>query len=133
MLIAVLVTYALLAKRHEAIAWWASGQSVYRLMMPGLFFAAAIALGSWLVQEHLMPEANLKQDGLRARIRGTDPRVITSSGRQWLASIDTRRLYSYEFDENGNLIDESFQKNIDVFVSEFLWLAEHVTPETKHH
>jgi len=50
-----------------------------------------------------MPDANLKQDALRARIRGTDPRVITSSGRQWLASIDTRRLYSYEFDENGNL------------------------------
>ena len=103
MLIAVLVTYALLAKRHEAIAWWASGQSVYRLMLPGLFFAAAIALCSWLVQEHLMPEANLKQDALRARIRGTDPRLITSSGRQWLASTDTRRLYSYEFDENGNL------------------------------
>ena len=26
MLISVLVTYALLARRHEAIAWWASGQ-----------------------------------------------------------------------------------------------------------
>jgi len=103
MLIAVLVTYALLAKRHEAIAWWASGQSVYRLMLPGLFFAMAIALCSWLVQEHLMPDANLKQDALRARIRGTDPRVITSTGRQWLASIDTRRIYSYEFDERGNL------------------------------
>ena len=105
MLIAVLVTYALLAKRHEAIAWWASGQSVYRLMLPGLFFAMAIALCSWLVQEHLMPDANLKQDALRARIRGTDPRVITSTGRQWLASIDTRRIYSYEFDERGNLTE----------------------------
>ena len=102
MLVAVLVTYALLAKRHEAIAWWASGQSVYRLMLPGLFFAAAIALCSWLVQEHVMPDANLKQDALRARIRG-DLRVITGTGRQWLASTDTRRLYSYEFDEQGNL------------------------------
>jgi LPS export ABC transporter permease LptG/LPS export ABC transporter permease LptF len=103
MLIAVLVTYALLAKRHEAIAWWASGQSVYRLMFPGLFFAVGIALCSWLIQEHLMPNANLKQDALRARIKGDDPRVITGTGRQWLASIDTHRLYSYEFDEKGNL------------------------------
>src|SRR6185437_3264402 len=65
MLISVLVTYALLARRHEAIAWWASGQSVYRLMLPGFFFALAIALGSWLVQEYVMPGANLKQDALR--------------------------------------------------------------------
>ena len=50
MLISVLVTYALLARRHEAIAWWASGQSVYRLMLPGFFFALAMAFGAWLVQ-----------------------------------------------------------------------------------
>jgi NAD(P)H-dependent FMN reductase len=42
-------------------------------------------------------------------------------------------LIDKKFDEQGNLTDSSFQKNIDVFVSEFLWLAEHVVPETKHH
>ena len=56
MLIAVLVTYALLAKRSEAIAWWACGQSVYRLMLPGLLFGLAAAAGVWSVQEQLMPE-----------------------------------------------------------------------------
>jgi lipopolysaccharide export LptBFGC system permease protein LptF len=88
MLISVLVTYALLARRHEAIAWWASGQSVYRLMLPGFFFALAIALGSWLVQEYVMPGTNLKQDALRARIRGGEARATTGTGRQWLASIE---------------------------------------------
>lgn len=105
MLISVLVTYALLAKRHEAIAWWASGQSVYRLMLPGFFFALAMASGSWLVQEHVMPTSNLKQDALRARIRGGEARVITRTGRQWLASTDTRRFYSYEFGEDGSLVE----------------------------
>jgi LPS export ABC transporter permease LptG len=105
MLISVLVTYALLARRHEAIAWWASGQSVYRLMLPGFFFALAIALGTWLVQEYVMPGTNLKQDALRARIRGGEARATTRTGRQWLASTDTRRFYSYEFDENGQLIE----------------------------
>ena len=104
MLISVLVTYALLARRHEAIAWWASGQSVYRLMLPGLVFAIAIALGSWLVQERVMPGTNLKQDALRARIRGGEARATTRTGRQWLASTDTRRFYSYEFGEDGRLI-----------------------------
>lgn len=105
MLITVLVTYALLARRHEAIAWWASGQSVYRLMMPGFFFALAIAFGSWLVQEHVMPGTNLRQDALRARIRGGEARAITRTGRQWLASTETRRFYSYEFGEDGKLIE----------------------------
>ena len=105
MLISVLVTYALLAKRQEAIAWWASGQSVYRLMMPGILFALAIAFGSWLVQEHVMPGSNLRQDALRARIRGGEARAITRTGRQWLASTDTHRFYSYEFAEDGSLIE----------------------------
>ena len=105
MLISVLVTYALLAKRHEAIAWWASGQSVYRLMLPGLCFALAMAIGSWLVQEHIMPGANLRQDALRARIRGSEARATTRTGRQWLASTETQRFYSYEFSEDGRLIE----------------------------
>lgn len=105
-LITVLITYALLARRSEAVAWWASGQSVYRLMMPGLLFAIAVGAGTWLVQEHLMPAANVKQEALRTRIRGGRPRAMTGSGRQWLASVENRRFYSYEFDEQpGALIE----------------------------
>jgi LPS export ABC transporter permease LptG len=106
MLITVLVTYALLARRSEAIAWWASGQSVYRLMIPGILFAIAAGAGTWLVQEHLMPSANIKQEALRARIRGGQPRAITGAGRQWLASIESKRLYSYEFDDQRNVLTE---------------------------
>ena len=106
MLITVLITYALLARTNEAVAWWASGQSVYRLMMPGLLFAVAAGAGTWLVQEHLMPPANVRQEALRARIRGGQPRAITGSGRQWLASIENRRLYSYEFDEQAGVLNE---------------------------
>ena len=106
MLITVLITYALLARRSEAIAWWASGQSVYRLMIPGLLFAVAAAAGTWLVQEHLMPSANVRQEALRARIRGGQPRAITGTGRHWLASSASRRLYSYEFDEQSEVLQE---------------------------
>ena len=104
MLITVLITYALLARRSEAIAWWASGQSVYRLMLPGLLFAVAAAATMWLVQEHVMPPANVRQEALRARIRGGQPRAITGTGRQWLASPENRRIYSYEFDEQGQVL-----------------------------
>lgn len=113
MLITVLITYALLARRSEAIAWWASGQSVYRLMMPGLLFAVAAGAGTWLVQEHLMPPANVRQEALRARIKGGQPRAITGTGRQWLASVESRRLYSYEFDEQHGVLREPALYELD--------------------
>jgi NAD(P)H-dependent FMN reductase len=34
------------------------------------------------------------------------------------------------FDADGNLLDPTFQKSVDVFVKEFLWLAESLHPET---
>lgn len=105
MLISVLVTYALLARRHEAIAWWSSGQSVYRLMLPGLCFAIVMAFGSWVIQEYVMPGTNLKQDAMRARIAGREARATTRTGRQWLASTETGRFYAYEFGEDGRLLE----------------------------
>jgi LPS export ABC transporter permease LptG len=113
MLITVLITYALLARRSEAVAWWASGQSVYRLMIPGLLFAIATAAGAWLVQEHLMPSANVKQEALRARIRGGQPRAITGSGRQWLASVESKRLYTYEFDDQREVLHQPIIFELD--------------------
>jgi len=106
MLIAVLMTYALLARRSEAIAWWASGQSVYRLMLPGLVFALAAASLTWLVQEHLMPSANVRQDALRSQIKGGEARAVTGTGRQWLASGESSRLYSYEFNEREQTLED---------------------------
>lgn len=33
-----------------------------------------------------------------------------------------------KFDEEGNLTDASFQKSIDIFITEFIWLAESINP-----
>jgi len=98
-LVAALMTYALVARRREAVAWWASGQSVYRLMAPGLVFALALAAGSWFIQERVMPQANIRQDNLRARIRGGLAQVTNESDRRWLVSGDGSRIYSYDFDD----------------------------------
>ena len=100
-LLSMLVTYALMARRSEAVAWWACGQSVYRLVLPGLLFACAVGAGTWLIQERLMPQANLRQDALRAQIRGGVSRTTTPVGRQWLASGGNGRLYAYEYSDEA--------------------------------
>src|SRR5947208_3368672 len=103
-LVAVLMTYALIARRREAVAWWATGQSAYRLMLPGLIFAIAIGAGAWFIQERLMPQANVKQDDLRARIRGNITRGSVGTGRRWLVSADGSRIYAYEFDDTRQML-----------------------------
>jgi len=67
-------------------------------MLPGLAFAIIVGAGSWLIQERIMPQANVKQDTLRARIRGNILQT-TAGERRWLVSRDGLRIYSYEFDE----------------------------------
>src|ERR1043165_1403360 len=102
-LIAMLATYAIISRRSEVTAWWASGQSVYRLMLPGLLFASTIASSLWLIEERIMPQANIRQDEFRNQIRGGAITATTSSDRQWLAASESNRLYSYEFEETGEL------------------------------
>jgi chromate reductase, NAD(P)H dehydrogenase (quinone) len=34
-----------------------------------------------------------------------------------------------KFDEEGNLIDQNFKKSIDIFINEFIWLAEKIVDE----
>ncbi len=105
-LIAMLASYALMSKRSETVAWWACGQSIYRLMLPGLLFAAGVGAGTWFVQERVMPQANIRQDALRSQIRGGPARVTTKVGRQWLASAETGRLYAYEYDEETSSLKD---------------------------
>lgn len=99
LLVAVLATFAIMARRNEAIAWWASGQSVYRLALPGLLFAAVLCVGLWQLQESILPLSNPIQNALRAQIRGGSSQASTSRGRRWLASADLSRIYSYVYDQ----------------------------------
>lgn len=103
-LVAALMTYALIARRREAVAWWAGGQSVYRLMLPGIVFAIAVATGAWFIQERIMPQANVTQDSLRARIRGNIAQLAAGSERRWLVSTDGSRIYSYDFDDTRQIL-----------------------------
>ncbi len=98
MLVAVLITYALMARRSEAIAWLACGQSLYRLALPGIICAGCVGLGTWLVQEKVLPETNRRQDALRAQIRGGGAaKAITQIGRQWMATGNSRHIFSYNY------------------------------------
>jgi LPS export ABC transporter permease LptG len=98
MLVAVLVTYALMARRSESFAWWAAGQSIYRLAVPCVSCALIVAAGLWMCQERVLPGANQRQEALRAQIRGGPAQVTTTIGRQWLALPTPANIYAYTYD-----------------------------------
>ena len=95
-LLSVLVTFALMVRRSESVAWWASGQSVFRLIQPCVFFAVFVGVGVWFVQEKVMPDANRRQNALRGMIRTGAVQADIQSGRVWVSSADTRRIYAYD-------------------------------------
>jgi len=100
LLVAVLVTYAILARRNEVVVWWASGQSLYRLSLPIILFSLLVSVALGFLQENILPQANRRQESYRAQIRGGLTRAMTPAGVQWLAVPGTQRLYSYKYGDD---------------------------------
>jgi LPS export ABC transporter permease LptG len=94
-LLSVLITFALMLRRNETIAWWSSGQSLFRLILPCIFFAAILGIFVWFVQEKIRPGADRRQNALRNLIRTGAAQTESQSGRIWVSSPDSKRIYAY--------------------------------------
>ena len=51
-----------------------------------------------------MPQSNVRQDALRARIRGNIAQMSLGADRRWLVSADGSRIYSYDFDDRRQVL-----------------------------
>lgn len=112
-LLSSLVTFALMLRRNESVAWWSSGQSVYRFILPCLFFAALLGACVWLLQDKVMPEANRRQNALRGVIRSGGAQAEAQRGRRWVASADSRRIYNYSPSGPGGELADLVVFNFD--------------------
>jgi lipopolysaccharide export LptBFGC system permease protein LptF len=64
-----------------------------------------IGFGTWYLQEQVTPATNIRQDSLRSQLKNQVPRTVTSTGRQWLASLDSQRLYSFDYANHESEVD----------------------------
>jgi LPS export ABC transporter permease LptG len=112
-LLASLITFALMVKRNEAVAWWSSGQSVFRFALPCLFFAVLVGACVWLVQDEVMPEANRRQNALRGVIRSGGAQTEAQKGRRWVSSADSSRVYAYNSNGPHGQFGDLFVFNFD--------------------
>ena len=119
-LVTTLAVFGLLSKSNEVIAAKASGISVFRLAVPALIGALAVAAVCGGLQARVLPSSNQKMAQLEDRIRGHQVvRSYRRADRNWLfgqgryiynylgydrTERSIRRLQVFEFDERHRLV-----------------------------
>jgi LPS export ABC transporter permease LptG len=113
LMIATLATYVIKSRQNEVVTWTASGQSIYRLLLPCFVLMLLIGVANWGLQEKLLAATNLVQDNLRTQIRNKGI-AVSNTGKNWLASKN--RIYSFELvDSPTTLFGTQKVKNLSIY------------------
>jgi LPS export ABC transporter permease LptG/LPS export ABC transporter permease LptF len=95
-LVATLICFGILTKHNEVTAFKAGGISVYRLAVPVLFAAGALSSLLFAFDFYYVPEANRRQEALRAEIKGRPVQTYLRPDRQWVSG-EGSRIYNYRY------------------------------------
>jgi LPS export ABC transporter permease LptF/LPS export ABC transporter permease LptG len=129
-LVAVLVTFGVMSKNNEIVAFKASGISLYRLAVPLLITGLILAGTLLILDDTYLPYANQRQDALRNQIKGKPAQTYTRPQR-WIFG-ENSKVYNYDlFDPNEKLFGglsvveldpATFQMRRRVFATRARWL-----------
>jgi len=95
-LVASLICFGILTKYNEVTAFKAGGVSVHRLAAPVLLMSLAISVGLFAFDHYYIPEANRRQEMLRAEIKKKPAATYLRADRQWIYGQGSR-IYNYRF------------------------------------
>jgi LPS export ABC transporter permease LptG len=125
-LVAVLIIFGVLSKHNEVVAFKASGVSVYRLAAPVLIASLALSGLLFAFDHYWVPEANRRQDALRAVIKGRPTQTFLRPDRKWISGEGNRLFYYKYFSTEENVMG-----NVSVFeVDPRKWeLTRHIAAE----
>lgn len=105
-LIAVLVTISVLNRSSELTAMKATGISLYRVILPILLIACALAIMMFAFDQLYLPNANRTQESLRSEIKGKPPRTFLRPDHEWVFGEnrpgEAARIFYYEFFDSAN-------------------------------
>ncbi len=99
-LVAVLVTFGVMSKHNEVTAFKATGVSLHRLAAPVLIASFLISAGLFAFDYYqVLPQANRRQDALRAEIKGNPVQTFFRPDRRWIFGQGSRIYYFRYFDQ----------------------------------
>ena len=100
-LIATLVTFGVLNRSSEIVAMKATGISLYRMVIPIISIAAILSVSLFLFDEFYLPQANRRQEALRATIKGRPPQTFLHPEQKWIFGQthagEPGRIFYYQF------------------------------------
>jgi LPS export ABC transporter permease LptG/LPS export ABC transporter permease LptF len=94
-LVASLICFGILTKYNEVTAFKAAGVSVHRLAAPVLIMSFFISGALFAFDHFYIPEANRRQERLRAEIKKKPPATYLRLDRQWIYG-EGSRIYNYQ-------------------------------------
>jgi LPS export ABC transporter permease LptG/LPS export ABC transporter permease LptF len=106
LLLAILINFGILEKSSEVTALKAGGWSLYRISFPIFLIAGLFCGGMYVLQDYILPYANIQQDGLRNIIKGRPAQTSMLPQRKWIFG-ESNRIFNYDyFDAGQNLFVE---------------------------
>ncbi len=98
-LTAILVSFGILTKHNEVTALKACGVSLYRLTAPILVAGALLSGGLFAFDHYWVPEADRRQDAIRAEIKGRPAQTFLRPDRRWISGLRDRMFFYKYFDQ----------------------------------
>jgi LPS export ABC transporter permease LptG/LPS export ABC transporter permease LptF len=95
-LLAILINFGILEKNSEITAIKAGGWSLYRIAIPVFLMASILCVGLFLMQDYVLPYANVRQDYVRNIIKGRPPQTMMRVQRKWIFG-QSGRIYNYAY------------------------------------
>jgi len=95
-LVASLICFGILTKYNEVTAFKAGGVSLYRLAAPVLVASLLVSGLLFGLDQHYIPEANRRQEMLRAEIKNKPVATYLRRNREWVYGQGSR-IYNYHF------------------------------------
>jgi len=95
-LVASLICFGVLTKYNEVTAFKAGGVSVHRLAAPVLLMSLTISLLLFGFDHYYIPDANRRQEMLRAEIKKKPVATYLRADRQWVYG-QSSRVYNFRY------------------------------------
>jgi LPS export ABC transporter permease LptG/LPS export ABC transporter permease LptF len=128
-LVAVLVTFGVLSKHNEVIAFRACGISLYRLAIPILIASLFLSGALFAFDHYYVPDANRKQDAIRNEIKGHPVQTFLHPERKWIYGKGSRIYYYKYFDPAERVMAGVHVYEIDPVTFR---VTKHISAERAH-
>jgi LPS export ABC transporter permease LptG/LPS export ABC transporter permease LptF len=102
-LVAVLITFGVMARHNEITAMKAAGLSIYRIVLPALALSALICFGMFELAEYLLPPLNKRAHQDFNIIKGRPPQSTSTNEHRWIMGSDGR-LYNFDYFQRGDAL-----------------------------